>query len=146
MESIIMADSSPLTDGIQPLKTREPSSSSERAFILANTERSSLEQIRREHVIPVFIKDNEPVISHTDFIDITSSAVADVFRGETILKPSVRVSHPIKGRIPEAKNKPAKDLLVHEKTLYYERMAFTIEVASVESTVSANPLKLMVGG
>lgn len=47
--------------------------------------------------------------------------------GETILEPTVRLSHPITGRIPEAKDKPARELLEHEKTLFYERMAFLIE-------------------
>ena len=68
------------------------------------------------------------------------------FRGEQILKPAVRVSHPIKGRIPSAVGKPAKELLEHEKTLYYERMAFVIEIASIGDTVAENGLNLTVGG
>ena len=36
----------------------------------------------------------------------------------------IRLSHLIKGRIPEAKLKIAQDLEEYEKTLYYERMAF----------------------
>src|SRR5690606_37310207 len=97
-------------------------------FIEANTVESSLTSIRNEHIIPVFIKDNEPVISHAEFIDIAYDAVSRVFQGEAILKPNIRLSHPIKGRITEAKQKPANELLEHEKTLYYERMAFAIEV------------------
>jgi hypothetical protein len=124
----------------------QPALSQERAFILANTVRSSKDEMKREHVIPVFIKDNEPVISHVDFIETMHDAVVEVFHGETILKPAVRLSHPVKGRIPEAKNKPAKELLEHEKTLYFERMAFTIEIPTVQENVSGNSLKLMVGG
>ncbi|MEO6833517.1 MAG: DUF3871 family protein [Chitinophagaceae bacterium] len=129
-----------------PSENHEPAPHNERAFILANTVKSSREEMKRDHVIPVFIKDNEPVLSHVDFIEIMQQATLEVFSGETILKPAVRLSHPIKGRIPEAKNKAASELLHNEKTLYYERMAFTIEIDSVQENVSGNALKLMVGG
>lgn len=129
-----------------PFDITEPAQSNEQAFIMANTIASSKEEMKQHHVIPVFIKDNEPVISHTDFIDVAQEAVASIYQRETILKPSVRLSHPIKGRIPEAKDKPAKDLLSHERTIYYERMAFVIEIATVQENVSGNVLKLMVGG
>lgn len=121
-------------------------SSSQRSFIHANTIETSLEEIRHQHVIPVFIKDNEPVISHADFIDTAIEVVQTVYQGEAILKPSIRISHPIKGRIPEAKNKPASQLFEHEKTLYYERMAFAIEIPSIADEIDGNTLSLTVGG
>ena len=105
--------------------------STDKPFIQANTIESSLDEIKHNHIIPVFIKDNEPVISHHDFINATWDVVAEHYSGEFILPPAIRLSHPIKGRIPEAKDKPANQLLDHEKTLYYERMAFVIEIASV---------------
>ena len=120
--------------------------SSEKAFIQANTVGASLEEIRNQHVIPVFIKDNEPVISHADFIDTTLEVVHDLFQGETVLSPSIRISHPVKGRIPEAKSKPASQLLENEKTLYYERMAFAIEIPSISEDINGNTLSLTVGG
>lgn len=120
--------------------------SSSRAFIEANTVQSNLLDINRSHIIPVFIKDNEPVISHGEFIGAAMNAVAEVYHGETILKPDIRLSHPIKGRIPDARNKPAKDLLENEKTLYYERMAFVIEVPTIHSDVAGNRLNLTIGG
>src|SRR4030095_12445929 len=95
-------------------------SRSERPFIVANTTEVSLEEIKHNHIIPVFTKDNEPLISHTDFIEGAISIAADVFQGEHIYKPQVRLSHAVKGRIPEAKDKPANQLLDSEKTLYYE--------------------------
>ncbi|MBW7914080.1 MAG: DUF3871 family protein [Taibaiella sp.] len=119
---------------------------SDSAFIEANTTETTLEAIRNEHIIPVFIKDNEPVISHAEFIDTAFNAVGRVFPGEAILKPNIRLSHPIKGRIPEAKNKPASDLLEHEKTIYYERMAFVIEVPTIQAEVGGNLLNLTIGG
>src|SRR5678816_4939895 len=105
--------------------------STEKPFMQANTIDITLDEIRRDHIIPVYIKDNEPLISQIDFIDATSSIVADVFAGERILKPSIRLSHPVKGRIPDAKDKPANQLEDWEKTIYYERMAFIIEVPTI---------------
>ena len=84
---------------------------------MANTIGSSLKEIRDQHIIPVFVKDNEPVISQADFIDTTVDVVQHIFKGEAILSPSVRLSHPIKGRIPEAKDKPANQLKEAEKTI-----------------------------
>lgn len=129
-----------------PFELNTIENSNERSFIMANTIGTTQVEMQLHHVIPVFIKDNEPVISHSDFIEAMQSATAEIFAGETILMPSVRLSHPIKGRVPEAKNKPAKELLEHEKTLYYERMAFTIEINSVQEQVAGNNLKLTVGG
>lgn len=120
--------------------------STELPFITANTIPMCLAELEQEHIIPVFVKDNEPVISHQDFINSVREVAGHVFQHETILEPSVRVSHPIKGRIPEAKDKPAKELLEHEKTIYYERMAFVIEIPSISSTVEGNKLNLTVGG
>lgn len=127
-----------MTDG-QP-------TSNDGAFIEANTIECSLEDIQEHHIIPVFIKDNEPVISHSDFIESTMDVVSDIFNGETILKPSIRLSHPVKGRIPDAKNKPAIELLDNEKTIYYERMAFVIDIPSIYNDIDGNRLCLTVGG
>ena len=44
------------------------------------------------------------------------------------MMPSIRVSHQIKGRVPSAIGKPVKELKENEKTIYYERMAFLIEI------------------
>jgi Domain of unknown function, B. Theta Gene description (DUF3871) len=120
--------------------------STSRPFIDANTIEHTLEEIKEGHIIPVFIKDNETVISHTDFIEATHQAAAEIFQGETILKPSIRLSHPIKGRIPEARNKPANELQEHEKTLYYERMAFIIELPTVYDEIDGSQVSLTVGG
>jgi hypothetical protein len=120
--------------------------SSEKPFIMANTEESSLIDVKAHHIIPVYTKDNEPLISHYDFIDATWDVAAHVYGEDNLATPSVRVSHPIKGRIPEARNKPALELLPHEKTLYYERMAFIIEVPGNYDEVDGNLLSLTIGG
>lgn len=123
-----------------------PIISTEKPFIQANTISCSLTEIRDKHIIPVFIKDNEPVISHHDFIDTTLEVIQLAYPTELILMPNIRLSHPIKGRVPDAREKAAKELLEHEKTLYYERMAFIIEIPSVCDEIDGNQLSLTVGG
>jgi hypothetical protein len=116
------------------------------AFIEANTVEASLEVVKAHHVIPVFHKDNEPLISHAQLVDLTSEIVHEHFKPERILEPSIRLSHPIKGRIPEARNKPANELEEWEKTLWYERMAFVIEIPSISDQIDGQKLSLIVGG
>lgn len=115
-------------------------------FMAANTDVIQLEELIKRHTIPVFAKDNESTISHQEFIETISIVTEKIFGGEAILKPAVRVSHPIKGRIPSAVGKPANQLLEHEKTLYYERMAFAVEIPSINGNVAENSLNLTVGG
>ena len=69
-----------------------------------------------------------------------------MFSHHSIDAPEIRISHQIKGRTPSAIHKSAKDLLDHEKTQYYERMAFIIRVPSITETINGNELSLMVGG
>ncbi len=120
--------------------------SSSKPFIEANTIGATLHEINNKHIIPVFVKENEPAISQGEFIDATVQAINRVYAGETILKPNIRLSHAIKGRIPEARNKPANALLDHEKTIYYERMAFTIEVPTISTEIEGSRLNLTIGG
>lgn len=115
-------------------------------FIEANSIECSLKEIREVHTIPVFIKDNEPLISQAEFIDATMQVAREVFEGETILSPSIRLSHEIKGRIPSAKDKPVSQLLENEKTVYFERMAYIIEVPSISRVVDGCNLSLTIGG
>jgi len=133
-----------LTDEVINLSSLKPGS--DKCFIEANTIQSCLEEIKNDHIIPVFIKDNNTLISHSDFVETTMEMVQKYYDGETILSPNIRVSHPIKGRVPSAKNKPANELYEHEKTLYYERCAFIVEVPSVYDEIDGNRLSLMVGG
>ena len=56
------------------------------------------------------------------------------------------MSHVIKGRIPEAIHKPANQLLESDKTIYYERCAFVIEIPTIYETVNGNRLTLTIGG
>jgi hypothetical protein len=120
--------------------------SSSSAFIGANTIEVNLQEIQRQHIIPVFSKDNEPLISHGDFIQTTYDVINHCFKGEDILSPSIRVSHPIKGRTPEARYKPANQLEDHERTIYYERAMFVFEIPSIQRTIDGQTLSLTIGG
>jgi hypothetical protein len=115
-------------------------------FIEANTIQVDLEHLKNECVIPVFARDNESTISHYEFIKYTEDVITSVLSNSIQLKEEVRVSHMIKGRIPAAIGKPAKELLEHEKTLYYERMAFVIEIPEISQIINGNRLNLSIGG
>jgi hypothetical protein len=117
-----------------------------RNFIEANTIEVSLNHLKNDCTIPVFAKDNECTISHYEFINSTKEVVEDILNYKGVLKPDIRVSHVIKGRIPTAIGKPAKELLEHEKTIYYERMAFVIEVPEISEVINGNKLNLTIGG
>ena len=115
-------------------------------FIEANSIPITLESLQNDCVIPTFAKDYEVAISMTQFIGATYQAIRDYYRSEQIDEPQVRVSHIIRGRIPEAINKKSSELLPHEMTQYYERMAFCINVPSIHKDVNGNRLNLSVVG
>lgn len=115
-------------------------------FIIANTTEATLHHLQNDCIIPVFSKDNEKTIAHQEFIEVVLNAVQKVFSHHSITEPEIRVSHQIKGRIPSAIHKPVKELLEHEKTIYYERMAFIIKVPTITDIVNGNELSLTIGG
>jgi hypothetical protein len=115
-------------------------------FIEANTIEINLAHLKNDCVIPVFSKDNERTIAHQEFIEIVQGCASRVFPHQIFDKPEIRVSHQIKGRTPDAINKQARDLLDHEKTQYFERMAFIIRVPSITDTINGNEIALTIGG
>lgn len=115
-------------------------------FIEANTIKVDLEHLKNDCTIPVFAKDNESTISHYEFIQSTSEVIQEILNYKNALIPEIRTSHVIKGRVPSAIGKPAKDLLEHEKTIYYERMAFVIEIPEISETINGNRINLSIGG
>jgi hypothetical protein len=116
------------------------------SFIEANTTPITRDELEYKHIIPVFGKDNEPTISHQEFIETvvecTELAIPSINIGEC----EIRGSHPIKGRVAEARHKVSKELLEHEKTLYFERMMFCINIPSITETIGDERLSLTVGG
>lgn len=116
------------------------------SFIEANTIKVDLKHLKDDCIIPVFSKDNESTISHYQFINKAFETVKELFPDFSPKEPEIRVSHVIKGRIPSAIGKPAKELLEEEKTIYYERCAFLIELHQAKEVVNGNTLTLSVGG
>jgi hypothetical protein len=115
-------------------------------FIEANTEGVSLSHLKEKCVIPVFTKDNEITISHQEFIETVISAITTIFPNEAIEVPEIRVSHQIKGRTPDALHIPANALQDHQRTSYFERMAFIIRIPGITETINGNKLALTIGG
>ncbi|MDB9754719.1 DUF3871 family protein [Winogradskyella sp.] len=115
-------------------------------FIEANTQQVTLSHLRQDCTIPVFAKDNETTIPHFEFISAVRETAQQLFQEETVMMPNIRTSHIIKGRIPSAVGKPAKELLEHEKTIYYERMAFMVEIPQIHTYINNQKLNLTVGG
>ena len=115
-------------------------------FIEANTSEVSLNSLKNDCVIPVFSKDNERTIAHQEFIQIAQDCLYKVFLNQSFDTPEIRVSHQIKGRIPEAIQKNAKDLLDHERTQYLERMSFIIRIPGIVDSINGNEVALTIGG
>ncbi|MBK9109194.1 MAG: DUF3871 family protein [Saprospiraceae bacterium] len=68
----------------------------DQTFIVANTLPIDLEQIKQRHIIPVFSKDNHPLISQAQLVETTREAIDTL--GFSALEPQIRVSHPVMGR------------------------------------------------
>ncbi len=115
-------------------------------FIEANTLDVQLNHLKQDCVIPVFSKDNERTIAHQEFIEIAQDCAKKVFPHHNFDAPEIRVSHQIKGRVPSAIHKPVKELLDHERTVYYERMAFIISIPSITENINGNDIALTIGG
>ncbi len=115
-------------------------------FIEANTSSVTLQHLKCDCTIPVFSKDNECTVAHQEFIETVRESASQFFNGHSINAPEIRVSHVVKGRIPEAIGKSVKDLQENEKTIYYERMAFMMTIPSITEMVNGNRLSLTVGG
>ncbi len=116
----------------------------EQSFIVANTLPICLEEIKQNHIIPVFAKDNHPLISQSQLVEATLGAIDGTGLKAEI--PQIRVSHPIMGRIPEARFKKAAELLPHEITIYYERMIYLLQIPEVKCNINGQDLTLVVGG
>ena len=115
-------------------------------FIEANTTEVTLQHLREDCVTPVFAKDNELTINHAQFVETIQDAARDFFRGEIVEDANIRVSHIIKGRIPEALHKKTSELLESDKTQYYERCAFSIDIPSIYEVVDGCKLNLSIVG
>lgn len=115
-------------------------------FILSNTKEVSINHLKNDCIVPVFSKDMECTIAHHEFIEAVEESVQTIYEGQNISIPEQRVSHVVKGRAPQAIGKPVKDLLEHEKTVYYERMMLKLNIPSITADIGGNRLILSVAG
>jgi hypothetical protein len=119
---------------------------SDNRFIGANTQIISSQLLKGKCTIPSYAKDLESTISHTEFLEAVMFAAQSYFKRESILEPAIRVSHEIRGRVPEALGKPVALLRPEDQTLYYQRMAFCIELPTIREYVHGNNLNLSIVG
>ena len=123
-----------------------PATSSDSNFIQANTIIINEDDLRRKCHVPSYAKDLESTISHSEFLDAVLYASQGYFKHEVILQPAIRCSHEIRGRTPDAIGKPVALLRPEDQTLFYQRMAFSIEIPSINETVNGNSLNLSIVG
>jgi len=114
-------------------------------FLEANTSAVSIEELTVNCVVPTWAN-QELTISHQDFINTVHDAACNVFSGELINRPEIRVSHIVRGRIPSALGKRASELLESEKTQFYQRLAFAFTIPSIHETIDGQRLELCIGG
>lgn len=143
MYAPVVAQEAPRVSAVQKAVQQQPSVL---PFIEANTREVDLQHLTDDCIIPVFSKDNEVTISHQSFIEAVHDAAKAAFPYEAVTDASIRVSHVVKGRIPEAIHKPVSQLLESDKTIYYERMMFCFEIPSIYQTIDGCRLNLTIGG
>ena len=110
-----------------------------------NRERMNLGEYAEEATIIM----DKPVKPANHFIEANTQEVTLNHLKNDCITPvfsKVRTSHIIKGRIPEAIHKPANQLLESDKTIYYERAAFSIDIPTIYETVGGNKLNLSIVG
>ena len=120
----------------------EPSSVN---FLEANTNAITLEELAEQCVVPTWAN-QELTISHQDFIQTVHDAACNIFAGETVNTPEIRVSHIVRGRIPSALGKRSSELLESEKTQFYQRLAFAFTIPSLHECIEGQRLELCIGG
>lgn len=115
------------------------------SFLDANTNSITMEELKTQCVVPTWAN-QELTISHQDFIESVHDAAKSFYQGESISNPSIRVSHIVRGRTPDALGKRASELLECEKTQFYQRLAFAFTIPTIYETIDGHRLELTVGG
>lgn len=112
-------------------------------FIEGPSHEVSLQELGT-HIIPCF-GDNTLTLSHIHFAETVKAAAAAIF-GNHITTPEFRVSHKVEGRIPEARFKKASDLLDHERTVFFQRAVFIMQVVDMTTEINGKKVSLCIGG
>lgn len=114
-------------------------------FLEANTSEISIDELATKCVVPTWAN-QELTISHQDFIHTVHEAACNMFQGEVVYEPAIRVSHIVRGRIPSALGKKASELLESEKTQFYQRLAFAFTIPTIHEEVDNHKMELCIGG
>ena len=114
------------------------------SFLDANTNAISLEELASTCVVPTW-GNQELTISHQDFIESVHDAAKTFYQGEAVTAPSIRVSHIVRGRTPNALGKRASELLECEKTQFYQRLAFAFTIPTIYETIDGHRMELLCG-
>ena len=122
----------------QPIQKRCP-------FITANSEEISKETLAQD-LVPVFSRSNDTAISTLEFVSTCEDAMRDFYRGETDDPAIIRGSHIIKGRTNDALNIPTALLREDQRTHYYERVIFAVEVPTIYEDINGNRCVLSLVG
>lgn len=123
----------------------QPITQSYVSFLDANTNIITMDELKTQCVVPTWAN-QELTIAHQDFIEAVHDAAQSFYQGETVTAPSIRVSHIVRGRTPDALGKKASELLECEKTQFYQRMAFAFTIPTIYETIEGQKLELCVGG
>ena len=129
----------------EEIVVEQPVTKSYVSFLDANTNAITLEELKTQCVVPMWAN-QELTISHQDFIESVHDAAQSFYQGESVTAPSIRVSHIVRGRTPDALGKRASELLESEKTQFYQRMAFAFTIPTIYETIDGQKLELCVGG
>lgn len=135
----------PINKHIIKSPQEENSVANDLSFIKANSKPITLSELNRDCIVPVFAKDNEVSISHSQFIEVGLEALKKTLN-KPFTAPRIRVSHQIKGRTPDAIYLPANELKLSQKTIYYERMAWVVRVPEISIKIGGNEVALAIGG
>lgn len=97
------------------------------SFLEANTDAITMNELANKCVVPTWAN-QELTIAHQDFISCVHDAASSFYAGERVNNPDIRVSHIVRGRVPQALGKKASELLECEKTQFYQRLAFAFTI------------------
>lgn len=114
-------------------------------FIEGNTNEVTFEDLRTKCIIPTFGMTNELTLSHQEIAKSVIAAAAEKYGEKNLSRMEFRVSHPISGRTPDAINLKANELLDHQKTLFYQRIAACLTVKSKSTTICGNDTDFTIG-
>lgn len=114
-------------------------------FIEANSAAVSWKELTEESILPSYA-DGEIVVPHSHFIQALVMAVHDALPQDTFGPVEIRASHLTQGRVPSAIYKKTSELLESDKTKYWERICFCVQITSRQTYILGEPATLTFGG